>query len=280
MTNGPITVRGELDAVTKPILTFSANTDLFLVNASYFVLRDIELRNTNATKTLSYAVRVNTFTLIGTFISGITANHATDKWYRGIGIQGAGTKVTRCSIGNCVDSGVFVSSNGHGGWDIIENDVFSCGSHGFEISGQIFGINIVRNIIRGNTDDGINHTSYNDGRTKGLYSDNIIYNNGGSGIEIVSAALGLPSIINNIIANNGAYGIESAAGGNDDAMSQIIDRNAYYANTSGLTIGVSTETNAITLSASPFVDAAGGDFNLNNTAGGGATLRAETVVLP
>ena len=48
--------------------------------------------------------------------------------------------------------------------------------------------------------------------------------------------------------------------------------NAYYNNTANYP--PSMESDAITLTADPFTDAAAGDFSLNNTAGGGTVLRA------
>lgn len=57
--------------------------------------------------------------------------------------------------------------------------------------------------------------------------------------------------------------------------------NAMYNNTAGAINNAPTRAiGSITLTADPFVDAAGGDFNINNVAGGGADLRAATIVLP
>ena len=54
----------------------------------------------------------------------------------------------------------------------------------------------------------------------------------------------------------------------------LLGRNAYYNN--GFTEPLPNDENGITLTADPFVDAAGSppDFNLNADAGGGATLRS------
>ena len=57
----------------------------------------------------------------------------------------------------------------------------------------------------------------------------------------------------------------------------LLNRNAYYNN--GFTEPLPNDTNGITLTADPFVDAANGDFNLNADAGGGATLRSTNYTL-
>ena len=56
--------------------------------------------------------------------------------------------------------------------------------------------------------------------------------------------------------------------------------NADGNNTSGETSGIASGDNDITLTADPFVDASSDDFNINDTAGGGALLRAATVTMP
>ena len=73
---------------------------------------------------------------------------------------------------------------------------------------------------------------------------------------------------------NGGYGINSNYTDN-----QIINFAAGN-NTSGATNGSTLrDLGAISLTADPFVDAPGGNFNLNTASGGGALLRAATVSL-
>jgi hypothetical protein len=249
------------------------------VSANYFALRFVDCRNTNATKTLSYVIRVNSSSNPGIAVEGVIANHATNKWFRAFGMSGSNMSIVRCSIGNCEDAGIASTATG-GAWSILENTIFDCGSHGIVTSGANFGINVINNIFNGNGGDGINFTGGTDGRNSGVFKGNIFYDNTGSGVEIPSTTIALPHIVDNIFVENRDHGIRSAAGGNQKAMSQIIDGNAYYNNTSGETTGVTVETNKITLTADPFVNAAAGDFNINDTAGGGTVLRAATVVLP
>jgi hypothetical protein len=50
--------------------------------------------------------------------------------------------------------------------------------------------------------------------------------------------------------------------------------NAFKSNSSGPRLNLGAQTGDVDLTADPFTNAAGGDFSLNNTAGGGALLRA------
>jgi hypothetical protein len=83
------------------------------------------------------------------------------------------------------------------------------------------------------------------------------------------------TLTNNVFVSNGAYGVDAGASPSESMF--FIDRNAFYGNgTADFNGSLSQHTNSITLTADPFVDAAGSppDFNLNADAGGGATLRS------
>lgn len=112
-----------------------------------------------------------------------------------------------------------------------------------------------------------------------------IYGNGSDGIHATSTGgFGNVNIRGNILANNAGYGLNSSAGW---AARPAFDGNAYFSNTSGTrnnvddTItnaidGVASYTNVfdvVLVGSSPFTNAAGGDWTLNNSAGAGALLR-------
>jgi hypothetical protein len=181
------------------------------------------------------------------------------------------------------------ASGNNCGQKILNNRIYSNGARGIEsISGQYFGITIDGNIVASNTTDGIH---INNARTDSLgqatlITNNVIYDNGGDGIEIANwnTANGSNVIRGNIITENGGFGLSfsnaSASANGVAAYGVYADYNAFKDNTSGNRNDVNAGANDITLTADPFVDAAGGDFNINNTTGGGADLRAATVVLP
>jgi len=106
----------------------------------------------------------------------------------------------------------------------------------------------------------------------------IIYGNLGSGIQL--NINGRPSrIFNTVISSNSGYGIY----GNIYAESKIYQpfnfNICFHNNSLGETYLFDVARDSITLTADPFTDAANGDFSLNSDAGGGAVLRAETMVM-
>lgn len=99
----------------------------------------------------------------------------------------------------------------------------------------------------------------------------VAYNNTGAGILNSYGAAGSMYFENCILHNNSTYGVNLSGSTRQGCMVNC----AFYNNTSGPTNALShvEEVGSITLSASPFVDAANGDFRLNNTANAGALLR-------
>ena len=104
-------------------------------------------------------------------------------------------------------------------------------------------------------------------------TNSIFYGNNNYGIAI---SIELPQAVTNcIIANNGGYGYSSVIGGNENAG---VMGNAFYNNGLGSYANQQRAGffgNDITLTADPFVDAANGNFNLNDFPGGGNLLRAK-----
>jgi hypothetical protein len=117
----------------------------------------------------------------------------------------------------------------------------------------------------------------------------VAYDNGGDGIQAGGGGGQVVniSIENCIAAYNGGRGIDLQASASSASVFFLRD-NAVIGNTvenirvdSGVSGGGFTHNeNLITLTADPFVDAENDDFNINNTSGGGAELRAVTVVMP
>jgi len=103
-----------------------------------------------------------------------------------------------------------------------------------------------------------------------------IFANGASNCINVNASNDQPQIAYNIFASNSGYAFNSTI---DPSKASGIYSNAYYSNSSGNTSTGSVESDAITLTADPFVDAANGDFNLNNNLGGGSVLRSTKYTL-
>ncbi len=141
------------------------------------------------------------------------------------------------------------------------------------------------------------HDNTGDGFEAGQWVNCISANNGGVGFHTFGN--GSIDTMMNCIAYSNAGGGASADGGN---CSQVTVGGIYAGNTgyglagvgyySRVAFGYPANTSGqvdsnrmnlgdnITLTADPFVDAANGDYNLNNTAGGGADLRAVTFNMP
>jgi len=104
----------------------------------------------------------------------------------------------------------------------------------------------------------------------------VAYGNIGDGIRLTAARdIANTLILNNILVNNGGYGLNAAVGttASNDRLKVVMDYNAFYNNTSGARNAISAGAHDVALTADPFTNAAGADFTLNNTAGGGAACR-------
>jgi hypothetical protein len=125
------------------------------------------------------------------------------------------------------------------------------------------------------------HGFYSDGADSGRnqFINCIAYGNGGNGFHLDSYNRG-SYIVACISVGNTGYGY-NLANTTGNGLCALISC-AAYGNTSGATSNYTagvTNINFITLSADPFVNAAAGDFNLNNVSGGGADLRDLAIAL-
>ncbi len=153
----------------------------------------------------------------------------------------------------------------------VGNYIHNCTSHGINwVGGNSFrSVILIRNVISYNGGSGVIFTST--GLAFLVMEANIIAHNTGDGFNTFTAN-SLPAyflLVNNIIYSNGGYGINDTAGTN----AHLNRNNAYGANTSGARRNLPAGLSDVTLSATPFVNAAGGDLSLNSTVGGGAACR-------
>lgn len=106
----------------------------------------------------------------------------------------------------------------------------------------------------------------------------VAHGNGGSGFREAFNADRV-RLVECIAYGNSRYGTELAISTN--VRHCLFMRCGFGANTLGKNLNdPSTSVAESTLTADPFTNAAGGDFSLNNTAGGGAVLRALNFTLP
>lgn len=125
-----------------------------------------------------------------------------------------------------------------------------------------------RCIATGNSGVGFSQSGATPGTT---YTGCVAHDNGSHGFSVQVE----DTLVNCIAYGSGGYGFVSGGGGGDTRAGLF--NCASGANTSGRSSGPFADVSAVTLSADPFVNAAGYDFGLNTTSGGGAACRAAGV---
>lgn len=266
-TSGGYTIRS--DSTTLRTITQSANAACFTCGGGVtWKFSDLAIQNTNGTKTAADGIACNTN---GTIVRVIrcTLGDPTNTLRSGIRRTGGQTSIVavQCEIQFCTSSGIVaqtycevhncsIHDNGGSG---LANDAGTC---------EFF---ILSSLITNNTSHGI--LASNSGSIVAMTRCCIISGNGGDGISANAAdALSSAVISENIITENGGYGIN----GPSSAAVGYEDFNAFYSNTSGEINGFTGGSNNLTLTADPFTDTASDDFSINNTSGGGSSLRAVT----
>lgn len=175
----------------------------------------------------------------------------------GFKASGSNTSLTFCQATGLI--------GGDAGFDITGPCLlFDCVSDTGSGDGFIMragGNTLAHCISQGNAGAGINANGFG---VSLLHCD--LYNNTGDGVSGLQAA---GSALNCIASANGGYGFTSSAAN----ATFLLGNCATYSNTSGATHNLTNTTGMVTLPASPYT-AAGTNFGLNNTAGGGAACRA------
>jgi hypothetical protein len=103
-----------------------------------------------------------------------------------------------------------------------------------------------------------------------------IYGCSGQGITIaINSLIGPITISNTIISSCGSFGIQATGLGNYSSFPIAGGYNVYYNNNGGGAnlSGITATATDITVTVDPLTNATGGDFSVNNTAGGGAAIR-------
>lgn len=275
-TTGPITIRGASGAATLPLITASNNGVAFSLRGGQTVLKNFEMRNSNATKTASIAVQ---FIATGGFTStmGLKISHSTNKFWKGFVIlnsDGTASQVIRdCEIGFCANAGIEQSDTGGGnsaGVRIMWNFVHDCGAGGIAVLGTgngVMGMLIHGNIIYNITGIGIAlnqaRSSYD---TMVVVTHNTIDTCTSDGLKYATtSALTAIVIANNISSNNGGYGFNFSAASFTaayrDAIGMIVDGNNTYNNTTAAYNPSAFGSNDPALNPL-YKSASGGDFSV------------------
>jgi hypothetical protein len=142
-------------------------------------------------------------------------------------------------------------------------------------TGNVVAYSLVTNNSGGSTGDGIHFQGSN--TAGGLAMGNTLYNNAGAGIKTIAGTVPVV-LLNNLSVGNGGMNYDAA--GQTDAV--IMVRNAWFGGGGGIggNLPASKAIGTIALTSSPFVDAAGNNFALNTTPGGGAAVTAAGIGSP
>jgi hypothetical protein len=172
------------------------------------------------------------------------------------------TRAIRCAASGCSGQAAFEDGYAE-----------SCVAHDNSVSG--FKFTWCKNCLS-ESNSGASSDGFEDGNAGSYYYDCRAYNNGRHGFLISNSSnFNGGTFADGILAyGNGGYGLVIA--------NQAIIKNwAAGGNTSGNVSGSGIELSTlVALTADPFEDAAGGDFNINDAAGGGALLRAMSYDMP
>jgi hypothetical protein len=234
------------------------------------------------------------FTGTGFVIEGVILD-GNAKSNQGLAL-GADYHIARnCKVMGATSIGIVISQSTSRVVDCEVTGTITGGNSGINSNGSVEGcyvhdnatVGIINNGLRvrdcvvvnntGATSDGIQTGTHNSEVVR-----NTVYGNGRHGQNLTSSLYIFALCRSNIFANNGGYGFASTTNFPADPM---FDGNFYFGNTSGTRNNLDNvsgifATNPyvnqydVILTASPFTNAATGDFTLNNTAGGGAAVRA------
>lgn len=247
------------------------------------------------------SISVLTFSGNGWNIQGVSVNCNSLASSTGITLSASNIAITGCKVSNYGSFGINSSNAANA---IFKNEVTAgTGSTaGIQSGGNnpVIGFNYVHDgagsgisvsgtggVVIGNVVASMSGASA-DGITLAApchVLNNTVYSSGRHGINQTTATSVPVVLLNNVLASNGGFGIKANSAAGMPAH-VLYDGNAFYSNTSGTRSNMDdTSTNPVNgvapyanandavLTAGPFVNAASGDFRLNQNPGGGAACR-------
>lgn len=271
---GYTTTRGDGGQATLTLSTNTGLTGLSFSNNGWYV-------ENIAVNCASLGTSIGiTFNGNGNWIYNCKVSNATS---RGIFPNQANNLIQFCEVTGCTAAAEAALRFGGNG----PNTVTDCNIHDNACPGMLIQSGTVIMFCKITNNTGASSDGIQNGGQQSTIRNNTIYGNGRHGINHSNSTnfYFCTFVRDNLLVSNGGYGQKGPGSGGSPA-GPWWDGNAYYNNTSGTRNqlddtttnpinGASPYTNTldVILTASPFTDAAGGDFSLNNTAGGGAAVR-------
>jgi len=237
------------DNGTKPVISAGVLTSCTLIasgSGQHCTFENIECNGENRTSLRGFSFGS------GSIAVRCHARQCTNNGYNSI----AGC--VHCSATECSTQPAFIGTN------FTACESYANSVTGFETNAQGVMTNCISRSNTGGTSHGFNMTNVANQMAVNCTS----YANGGNGFNMVGNNSGL---INCLSVNSSGWGFSHT--GSPLRLAHCAGHN----NTSGnVTAPTATHYNLnfVTLTADPFVNAGSGNFALNNTAGGGAALRA------
>ncbi len=243
------------DGGTRPLITTASNVRLINTKGNHTTWRNINFSSTAGTRN-----------------DGPTANASESIYFFQCRLDGFryGIMGDNGALGAFNTVQVFeteIMNSGSGGiynwYDVWVINSYIHDNTGFGLgnsTGRTF--YIFNSILTDNSGPGVSNTN---NPTLVIFSS-VIANNTGDGVGGY-----MNKMVNNIIYGNGGYGVNLTSAPTAGAYYQY---NAFGSNTSGARNNFSAATGDVTLTADPFTNAASGDYSPNSTAGGGAAVRS------
>jgi len=269
--SGLTTVYNRIKAVdgyaTKPVLTWTNNGYGIWAKYYYPLLRleDLDLRNTSVSKTSAIAIRLNTGSIV---VRNVDINHATDNFDDCVFADSFGTTVFENCNFSPITNGIYGATNTTRLY--VENCSFISGVRGIYANGGNYKeMELNRCIFSGQTTSCVESTS---GDFVCAFSvDSCVFHDSTDGIKFNHHN---PIFVRrSIFVDMGGYGVNFYGTENLEHL-RVVDC-AFLNSVSGNVTGGSN-IGGVQLTADPFTNSSSEDFSLNDTAGGGATLKAET----
>lgn len=277
----PIYMLAAPGAVSRPVITQSANSNMLKASASVVLhVAGLKFDTTHTGTSPKIDVDSGSITLVDCVVDASfgSATEAIECWGGNRSLT-----LTRCYV---TGGTTYVVKNLSAQVCLID----SCVIDGQGSYGTTAGVSLQarRSVIRGSVvgdcdGDGISVDNQYGVASPQVLNNTIVDNTGDGIVVVTSSPPGATAhyhgrVENNIIAFNGLYGVRTPISLSDNNLRYVLFiNNATYSNTSGAYIGQITAANsigAVTLTADPFTNRAANDYTLNNTAGGGADCRA------
>ena len=247
-------------------VTFNQNADLFSGRFSTTTIKNLHLKCTASSKTLATAISKGA-NQAGFNVYNTTFD-ATDNWNKAFGrsaIAAGNLRVFKCRINNTITN---ISD-----WDTVQQYyecVFTnCTGNGIKVSSNHC---IVKSCLFNGCAGNLIYQAGNPGNYWVIQGN--IFNGGSEALRFYTYTYQTPegSACDNIFSNLTSTAIANSA----THTGFLISRNAFYNNTANYS---GTHEDNVTVQQDPYVDASGGDFNLNNALSGGSVLRSTKFTL-